>query len=252
MQLKDIIAIPRIDALKHTGCTAREFTSLCYDSRKVTTDSVFICLKGALSDGHKYIDKAIAQGACAIVVSDDEAYETKSKEYQNTAFILCRDTRKALALISAEFFGNPAKKLFIIGITGTKGKTSTSFMTHSVLTAAGLSAGNIGTTGIYYADKFEHTENSTPESYELHRIFADMVKCGVTHVVMEVSSQALMMHRTYGIFFNVAVFTNISPDHIGDNEHSDFEQYLACKKMIFSQCERAVINSDSDRLPEII
>ncbi len=224
------------------------FTSLCYDSRKAQNGSIFVCLKGALADGHAYIDKAVALGAKAIVASDEEIYCEKCKEYTDTTFVLAKDTRKALALISAAFFGNPAKKLFVIGITGTKGKTSTTFMTREILSCSGFKVGIIGTTGIYYADKYEYIDNSTPESYELHRVFADMVLCGITHVLMEVSSQALMMHRTYGITFDIGVFTNISPDHIGEHEHSCFEEYLACKGILFTQAKEAIINADSDRI----
>ena len=224
------------------------FDSLCYDSRKATSASCFVCLKGALADGHAYIDKAVASGACVIVASDRNAYENKCKEYPDVTFVLVKDTRKALALISADFFENPAKNLFVIGITGTKGKTSTTFMTKEILQNHGYSVGIIGTTGIYYGDKYEYIDNSTPESYELHRIFADMVKSGVTHVLMEVSSQALMMHRTYGITFDIAVFTNISPDHIGENEHANFEEYLSCKGILFTQAKAAIINADADRI----
>lgn len=224
------------------------FCFLCYDSRKAKDQAIFVCLKGAIADGHAYIDKAIALGAKAIVVSDENAFVKKCKEYPDITFILTKDTRKALALIAAAFFGNPAEKLFVIGITGTKGKTSTTFMTREILSTAGFKVGIIGTTGIYYADKYEYIDNSTPESYELHRIFADMIKCGITHVLMEVSSQALMMHRTYGITFDIAVFTNISPDHIGENEHSCFEEYLSCKGILFTQAKSAIINADADKI----
>lgn len=228
-----------------------EFISLCYDSRKVVDNSIFVCLKGALFDGHKFAESAVSKGAKALVVSDENAYKTVASEYPDVSCFLVEDTRKALALLSADFFGNPASKLFTVGITGTKGKTSTTFMTKEILSNADISVGIIGTTGIYYKDKFEYIDNSTPESYEIHRIFADMVNCGVTHVLMEVSSQALMMHRTYGINFDIGVFTNISPDHIGENEHSDFEQYLSCKGLLFSQCKKAIINADSDRIDYI-
>lgn len=230
----------------------KSFISLRYDSRKVTDKSIFVCLKGALFDGHAFLDKAVDSGASAIVMSDKTLFETKKAEYPFISFFLVKDTRKALALLSAEFFGCPSKKMFIIGITGTKGKTSTSFMVKDILSNSGKKVGIIGTTGIYYGDKYEYIDNSTPESYELHRVFADMLADGVTHVVMEVSSQALMMHRTYGITFDIAVFTNISPDHIGENEHSDFEEYLACKLLIFNQCKRAIINADSDRISDIM
>lgn len=228
------------------------FSHLCYDSRKACDGAIFVCLKGALADGHKFIDKAIDLRAKAVIVCDEEYYAEKVKAFPDVSFVLVNDTRKALALVSACFFGHPAKKLFVVGITGTKGKTSTTFMTRKILESAGFSVGIIGTTGIYYADKYEYIDNSTPESFELHRIFADMANCGVTHVLMEVSSQALMMHRTYGITFDIGVFTNISPDHIGENEHSSFEEYLACKGILFTQAKKAIINADADKLDFIL
>lgn len=228
-----------------------EFTSLCYDSRKVTDGALFVCLVGALSDGHKFIPSAVSAGASGLVVSDEGAYDAAVREHPECTVLLVSDTRRALALLSALFFDHPAKSLFTVGITGTKGKTSTSFMIRAILKNAGFSVGVIGTTGIYYGDRYEYIDNSTPESYELHRIFRKMVNCGVTHVVMEVSSQALMMHRTYGIDFDIGVFTNISPDHIGQHEHSDFEQYLACKLMLFAQCKKAVFNADTDRVSDV-
>lgn len=232
-------------------CEQNEFISLCYDSRKVCENSIFVCLKGALFDGHKFAESAVVAGAKALVISDVNTYNTVLREHPDVSCFLVDDTRKALALLSAEFFGNPASKLFTVGITGTKGKTSTTFMTKEILSNTGISVGIIGTTGIYYSDKYEYIDNSTPESYEIHRIFSDMVKCGVTHVLMEVSSQALMMHRTYGINFDIGVFTNISPDHIGENEHTDFEQYLSCKGLLFRQCKKAIINTDADRIDYI-
>lgn len=228
-----------------------EILSLCYDSRKASPQSMFVCLVGALSDGHRYIEKAVAAGANTLVVSDEAVYEAVIGQYSAVSVLLVRDTRRALALLSDEFFGHPSKSLFLIGITGTKGKTSTSFMIRAILENAGKAVGVIGTTGIYYGDRYEYIDNSTPESYELHRIFRDMANSGITHVVMEVSSQALMMHRTYGIWFDIGVFTNISPDHIGEHEHTDFEQYLACKLMLFKQCRKAVVNADSDRIADV-
>lgn len=234
----------------HRG-SRNEFTSLCYDSRKASSGCVFVCLVGALSDGHRFMDSALSAGAAALVVSDPKAYEEGVSRYPQASLLLVRDTRKALALLSALFFKFPAKELSIIGITGTKGKTSTSFMVKAILQAAGFSVGIIGTTGIYYENCSEYIDNSTPESYELHRIFRAMRDAGVTHVVMEVSSQALMMHRCYGILFDIGVFTNISPDHIGENEHKDFEDYLHCKTLLFRQCRKAVINSDAQRIDDV-
>ncbi len=232
--------------------SCENFISLCYDSRKAAKGAVFVCLKGANFDGHTFFDKAVSSGADCIVVSDENIYNEKSSVPHDISIVLVKDTRKALALLSAEFFSYPATKLFTVGITGTKGKTSTTFMVREVLESAGFKTGIIGTTGIYYGDKYEYIDNSTPESYELHRIFLDMVNCGVTHVLMEVSSQALMMHRTYGINFDIGVFTNISPDHIGEHEHSDFEDYLSCKCLLFKQCKKAILNADADRIKDVL
>ncbi len=228
-----------------------EIAGIAYDSRNVKKDFVFVAAVGAYADGHDYIPKAVENGACAVICEKEDAYDMYNAAYPTVVFLLAKSARIALALVSANFFGNPAKKLKLIGLTGTKGKTSTSFMVAGILNKAGHSCAIIGTTGIYYAGKYEYIDNSTPESYELHRLFAEMVKSGVTHCVMEVSSQALMMHRVYGLHFDTAVFTNISPDHIGVGEHKSFEEYLAYKGQLFTMCDRAVINADSDRIDYI-
>lgn len=229
-----------------------EIKGIAYDSRNVKDAYVFVAAFGAVTDGHKFIPKACENGAKVVICECEEAYEKYSKEYTEILFILVKSSRIALAIVSAEFFGKPAEKLKLIGLTGTKGKTSTSFMIAGILEEAGHSCAIIGTTGIYYAGKYEYIDNSTPESYELHRLFADMVECGVEYCVMEVSSQALMLHRVYGMRFETAVFTNISPDHIGDGEHKSFEEYLGYKGKLFTMCDRAVVNADSDRIDFIL
>ena len=229
-----------------------EIKGIAYDSRKVKDGFAFVAAVGAVSDGHTYIPKAIENGAIAIVCESKDAFEKYSNEYSNVAFYYVESSRKALALLSAEFFGNPANKLKLIALTGTKGKTSTSFMVSGVLTEAGKNCAIIGTTGIYYAGKYEYIDNSTPESYELHRLFADMVENGVEYCVMEVSSQALMMYRVYGIRFNIGVFTNISPDHIGEGEHKTFEEYLYYKTQLFTMCDNAIVNAESDCLDKVL
>lgn len=234
----------------HIG-TEQTFSSLCYDSRKAQKGGVFVCLIGALSDGHAYASSALDKGATALIVSKKEVFEEYRRRYSDKTFLLVSDTRKALALLSAFFFDYPARELFMIGITGTKGKTSTSFMIREILSQAGKKVGVIGTTGIYYGERYEYIDNSTPESYELHRIFREMIAEGVTHVVMEVSSQALMMHRTYGICFDIGMFTNFSPDHIGENEHASLDEYFSCKTILFRQCRKAVVNADADRFEEV-
>ncbi len=223
-----------------------EISHLAYDSRKAERDGAFVCLKGALSDGHKYILNCAEKGVSLIVMQDEKIYEQWLKDDREFSILLVKDTRKALALISAAFFGYPAKNLFVIGLTGTKGKTSTTFMTKAILERSGKKVGIIGTTGIYYANKYEYIDNSTPESYEIHRLFSCMIEEGVDTVLIEVSSQALMMHRTYGISFDIGVFTNLSPDHIGENEHSSFEEYKECKGILFTQSKKAIINDDSN------
>ncbi len=220
-----------------------EIKNLAYDSRKALSGGLFVCLPGALTDGHKYIDACLEKGVSAFIVSDKNVFSKYA--YSDADFFLVENSRKALAQISAEFFENPAEKLEIIGITGTKGKTSTSYMIKEILSCRGINIGIIGTVGIFFGNREEYIDNSTPESYELHRIFSEMLKCGVTHVVMEVSSQALKMYRTYGIKFSVGIFTNLSPDHIGESEHPDFEDYKRCKGILFSNCKKAVINADS-------
>lgn len=221
---------------------------IAYDSRRVKQGYAFVAAVGAVVDGHDYIPNAVENGAIVVICELKTAYNKYSAMYPGVHFVMVKSSRIALAMISKEFFDNASDKLTLIGLTGTKGKTSTSFMVAGILNKAGKKCGIIGTTGIYYDGKFEYIDNSTPESYELHRIFADMLSCGVTHCVMEVSSQALMMYRVYGMHFEIGVFTNISPDHIGDGEHSSFDEYLSFKGKLFTMCDKAVINADSDSI----
>ena len=227
------------------GFSDREIGSLCYDSRKADEGSLFVCLVGTSVDGHDYIASAYERGCRVFAVSKNV------EGFEDATFITFADTRKALALMSANFFGRPADRLFLIAITGTKGKTSVSFMLRSIFEEAGHKVGIIGTTGIIYGDVHEKSDNSTPESYEIHRHFAEMEKCGVDVVVMEVSSQGLMMHRCYGITFDAAIYTNLSPDHIGGAEHKSFEEYRDCKSILFSQCREAFANADDENFPYI-
>ena len=223
-----------------------KITSLCYDSRKAGKGSLFVCIKGTAVDGHKYIDDVVKKGTTAVVVEDDIAVP------EGVTVIKAADTRLALALLSANWFDHPAKKLTTIGITGTKGKTTTTYMIYEILKKAGKKAGLIGTIEIINGKEHIHSLNTTPESYLLQEYFAEMVKNRCTHVVMEVSSQAFLMQRVAGFTFDIGVFTNIEPDHIGPNEHKDFDDYLHCKSMLFKQCKMGILNSDSDHLNEIL
>lgn len=230
----------------------REITGVEFDSRFVDKGNIFVAICGVKTDGHKFIPSAVEKGASAIICETLEEYEKYKVIYSNTDFYLVKSARRALALISKEFYGSCCDKMKIIGITGTKGKTSTSFMIARILKESGIKCGIIGTTGAYFGDFYEEMEHSTPESRDLHRLFSEMYKRGCTHVVMEVSSQALMMFRVHGIHFDTAIFTNITPDHIGDGEHKSFEEYLFYKGKLFSMCDNAVVNLDSDKAAYIL
>ena len=204
------------------GSAETEVTTLINDSRKVENGSVFVCISGAVSDGHKYAAEVAEKGAAALVVEKDVEVPA------DVTVIKVEDTRYALALMSAAYFGYPAEKLKIVGITGTKGKTTTTYMIKSILEETGHKVGLIGTIEAIIGEKKIPAANTTPESYTIHQYFAEMVKEGCDCVVMEVSSQGLMLHRTAGIPFEIGIFTNLGRDHIGPNEHKDFEDYKRC------------------------
>ena len=229
------------------GDISQEISDIIYDSRKLIPKAVFVCLVGAATDGHKFIPQAVDSGAAAIIV--DRAVSGIPK---SIAVIKVKNTRYALALMSAAFFGYPDKELITIGLTGTKGKTTTTYMVKSVLEAVGHKTGLIGTTGILIGDEALPAKNTTPESYELHKIFRQMVDSGCKYAVMEVSSQGLKHHRVAGIEFDFGVFTNFSPDNIGPNEHESLEEYAACKSLLFRQCKTAVVNKDDSHTDEIL
>lgn len=224
----------------------REVSTLVYDSRKVEEGSVFVCISGAVFDGHKFIDEVIEKGARVLVVERD----VPKKE--GVTILKVKDTRYALAILSAAYFGNPAEEMKIIGITGTKGKTTTTYMIKSILEAAGHKVGLIGTIEILYGDVQIHAEHTTPESYVLQEYFRAMADAGCEYVVMEVSSQALMLHRTAGILFEIGIFTNLEPDHIAPHEHASFEDYLHCKSLLFQQCRLGIFNRDDAHFEEIL
>lgn len=215
-----------------------EVTELINDSRKVTEGSVFVCISGAVSDGHAYAGDVADKGAAALIV------EKEVEVPGEVTVIRVTDTRYALALMSAAYFGYPARKLKVIGITGTKGKTTTTYMVKSILERVGHKVGLIGTIEALIGEKSMPANNTTPESYTIHQYFAEMVAAGCDSVVMEVSSQGLMLHRTAGIPFEIGIFTNLGEDHIGPNEHKDFEDYKRCKGILFTQCRLGIANVD--------
>lgn len=213
-------------------------TELVNDSRRVCEGSVFVCISGAVSDGHSYVEEVAEKGAAAVIVEKDV------KMPDCLTVIKVSDTRYALALMSAAYFGYPADRLKVIGITGTKGKTTTTYMVKSILEGVGHKVGLIGTIEVLIGDKSIPANNTTPESYTIQKYFAEMVRAGCDSVVMEVSSQGLMLHRTAGIPFEIGIFTNLGEDHIGPNEHKDFEDYKRCKGLLFKQCRLGIANVD--------
>lgn len=229
------------------GDVGAEISDIIYDSRKLVTGCVFVCMVGAVVDGHTFITEAVEKGAKAVVVEKDV-----ENVPADVTVVKVASTRRVLALMSASFFGNPAKELITVGLTGTKGKTTTTYMIKSVLESAGFKTGLIGTTGVLIGEEKLPTKNTTPESYELHKLFREMVDKGCKYAVMEVSSQGLKLDRTAGIEFDYGIFTNLSPDHIGPHEHDSFEEYIECKSMLFRQCKTAVVNADDEHTVEIL
>lgn len=204
-----------------------------YDSRAVRPGDVFVAIRGFATDGHQYIDKALAQGACAVVC--EEAPE-------GVPAVVVEDSRKALAEISANYFGHPADGMVMIGVTGTNGKTTTTYLIKHILEACGHKVGLIGTNQNLIGDTVLETERTTPESCELHALFAQMREAGCTHAVMEVSSHSLALHRVHGIRYAVGAFTNLTQDHL--DFHRTMEEYRRAKAMLFAVSAQGVINLD--------
>ena len=243
-KLKDLLE--HLDYQCLQGTTDKEITSVVYDSRKAEPGSLFLCIKGAVSDGHAYAKEVAEKGVSVLVVQD--AVEVP----EDVTVIQVENSRYAMACISAAWFDYPAKKLKTIGITGTKGKTTTTYLVKSILENAGHKTGLIGTIETIIGEEHIPSANTTPESYLVQQYFAKMAEAGCDSVVMEVSSQGLMLHRTAGFTFDIGIFTNLEPDHIGPNEHKDFEDYLRCKALLFKQCKTGIFNADDQHLEQIL
>lgn len=236
--LKELLA--KIDYECISGTLEREVTDIIYDSRKVIEGSMFICIPGAIVDGHTFAADAAAAGASVLVVE----HEVEFPKGADVTVLKVQDTHYAMAFLSAAFFGYPAEQMKIIGITGTKGKTTTTYLVKSILEHAGRKVGLIGTIEIIIGDTHIHADHTTPESYLIQKYFRQMADAGCDTVVMEVSSQGLMLHRTQGFLFDFGIFTNLEPDHIGKGEHKDFDDYLQCKGRLFRQCKVGIVNHD--------
>ena len=229
-----------------------QINDVVYDSRKANQENAFVCIIGAVTDGHKYIESTLKQG-CKVLVIEREAEEIPVlDDYSDITVIQTQSTKKALAVMSAAIYDYPDKELTTIAVTGTKGKTTTTFMVRDILEKHGRKVGIIGTTGIYMGDKFIPNPNTTPQSYEIHKYFRMMLEEGCDTCVMEVSSQALKLDRTYHIMFDYGIFTNLAPDHIGENEHADYDEYVYCKSLLFKQCLHGIFNIDDEETARII
>ncbi|MBE5847271.1 MAG: UDP-N-acetylmuramoyl-L-alanyl-D-glutamate--2,6-diaminopimelate ligase [Lachnospiraceae bacterium] len=227
---------------------AEEITELVFDSRKVTKGCMFVCVKGAVFDGHSKAAEAVGKGARVLVTEHDVEVPVTA----DVIVVRTADTRYALAFLSAAYFDHPTRHLKTIGITGTKGKTTTTYLVKSILETAGHRVGLIGTIEAIIGDERVPAENTTPESFAIQEYFAKMVAAGLDTVVMEVSSQGLMQHRTQGFVFDYGIFTNIEPDHIGPNEHRDFEDYMHCKGLLFKQCRIGIANGDDAHYRKVV
>lgn len=244
MKFKEWLKDLRYEVIQ--GSLDVEVEEVIYDSRKAREGAVFICMKGTKVDSHEFIPSVAAAGVKVLVV------ERKVPVPDGVTAVLVHNAREALALLSAARFDYPAKKMVTIGVTGTKGKTTTTHMIKTILESCGKKVGMIGTTGIVIGQTVTPTKNTTPESYELHEAFRNMSDAGCEYMVMEVSSQAFKMHRVDGITFDYGLFTNISPDHIGPDEHDDFEEYLSYKSRIFQCSKTGIMNRDDSHWAEVI
>ena len=232
--------LENLDVTVVRGTTELDVPDVVYDSRKITKGCLFICIEGANFDGHSAAAQAVEKGAAVLVTQKEVDIPADAQ----VTVLKVENTRYAMAFISAAWFGHPARRLKTIGITGTKGKTTSAYLVKSILENTGFKVGLVGTIEVIIGDTHIHSDNTTPESYVLQSYMARMAEAGCDAVVMEVSSQALMQHRSQGFVFDYGIVTNIEPDHIGPNEHSSFEEYMHCKGMLFRQCRVGIANCD--------
>lgn len=233
MKLRELIK--NLSIIEMNADAELEIGGVSYDSRKTEKGDMFVAIRGFEADGHKFIPKAVENGAAVILCEE--------KPSCDIPYVLVSDSRYGLAIVSRDFFGDPASEMTMIGITGTSGKTSSSYLIkHMLESKLDAKVGLIGTNGNMIGDEFLHTEHTTPESYELHKLFRHMADSGCTHVVMEVSSHSLTLERVAGIHFDVALYTNLSQDHL--DFHGTMEEYAAAKRKLFSMCSIGCFNLD--------
>ena len=234
-----------LENIKVRGDLEKEIREIQNDSRKVQQGDLFVAIKGFVSDGHKYIEDVIQKGATAVMVQEGCIDLREVRIPEEITIIMVPDTRRGLAITSTNYFGNASSKFKLIGVTGTKGKTTTTFMIKEILEKAGKKVGLIGTIATYInGRRLENSDRTTPESIELQKMFNKMVEEGVEYVVMEVSSQSLKLHRVDGCQFDLCLFTNLSEDHISEKEHPDMKDYFESKLKLFQMCKNGIVNID--------
>lgn len=236
-----------------TGNTNIEIDKIEYDSKKIVKNDVFVAIKGYEEDGNHYIKAAIDNGATAIILENEEKEDILKEltdEEKQVTFIVVPNARIALAQVASVYYDFPGRKLKLIGITGTKGKTTTAYMVREILTAAGKKVGMIGTIYNTYADVQIEASRTSPESLDLQKLLRDMVDKEIEYVVMEVSSHALELHRVYGLKYIISVFTNLSQEHL--DFHGTMDNYLAAKARLFELSDFALVNGDDIYAPRLI
>ena len=249
MELKKLLI--GLEGLKVKGNLDLDINGIEKNSKDVKEGFLFVAIKGFAVDGHKFIEDAIKKGAIAIVI--EEGCDLKTfKVPEGITVVMTKDTREALAIIASNFYGNPSSKFKLIGVTGTKGKTTTTFMIKEILERAGHKVGLIGTIATYINGRMiSESSRTTPESIELQRTFAQMVEADVEYVVMEVSSQSLKLHRVDGCAFDIVLFTNFSEDHISEKEHPNMQDYFESKLKLFKMCDNGIINVDDIQVAKV-
>lgn len=248
MKLKEIIK--NLDYYVLQGSTDLDISDIYYDSRDVKERGVFVCLRGETVDGHDYMDMALLKGARVFLIED--LSKTIGFYNENVTILLVEDTKEALAKISAEYFHDPSGKLLTIGITGTKGKTTTSYMVKSILEKYGYKTGLIGTVEVLTGKTALNSIHTTPMSYDIQKYLGEMVDSGYDAVVMEVSSLGLKHKRCNEIRFTIGAFTNLTKDHIGGKEHASFEEYIECKRLLIGKCKIGIFNVDDSYMKDFM
>ena len=252
MELKKILV--GLEGIKAKGNVDLEIKGIEKNSKEVKEGYMFIAIKGFSTDGHQFVENAIENGANCVML--EEGCDFKSMNIpENITILMVKNTREALAICSSNFYGNPSAQLKLIGVTGTKGKTTTTFMIKEILEKSGKKVGLIGTIATYInGNRIKDSDRTTPESLELQQTFRQMVDEGVEVVVMEVSSQSLKLHRVDGCKFDIVLFTNFSEDHISEKEHPDMQDYFNSKLKLFEMCKTGIVNADdlhSAKIPRL-